>query len=268
MDSSLLPPDLNPAFEVPGRYGPPRQARLVAALMALGVTVFMVLVLLYMAVLHDQGHKDKSILTALQLTPKTEEKVPPAHPASRDPDTPQRTAPAATTKLPPRIDVKNPEKVEWPEGFIHTDHTAMANSDISKIHSGVAPGNAQASGGGGRGEGDGPDSRGYYRGDWYRKPRMAELEPYWPVEKRKTGWGDIVCRTAPHYHVEDCRQLGDSEPNLGLSRALREASWQWLVRPPKHGSEDMIGVWVTIRWYQTMRKAGEDEDGPKTGESP
>lgn len=254
----------------PSRYQASTRSRYGAAVLSALVCVGLLLVLLAMAAIHDLGRGNSTILTALKLTqpPVEDKKVVQPHKAARAPDPAQNTAPAASMKIPPHVEVNNPNKVEWPEGFIHTNHLDMANGDIAKIHSGVAPGNAQASGGGGHSMGDGPDDRGYYKADWYRKPHMSELDPFWPAEKRKTGWGMIVCRTAPNHRVEDCRELEESEHGLGLARAMRQAAGNLLVRAPKHGNEDMIGVWVTIRFDNHMIERGSEDDGLRTGESP
>jgi protein TonB len=96
------------------------------------------------------------------------------------------------------------------------------------------------------GPGEGPGGAHLYYAEWYREPTSAELSYYLPPG-RVVGWGMIACRTVERYHVDDCRTLGDSPPGSGLARAIREAAWQFLVRPPRIDGKPMIGAWVRIR---------------------
>jgi protein TonB len=106
-------------------------------------------------------------------------------------------------------------------------------------HSSYGP-NADGSTGGGTGE------RLYYA-EWYREPTDAELSTYLPKENRQSGWGEIACQTIEHYHVDNCRELGEGPLGTGLARAVRQAAWQFLVRPPHVGGKSLIGAWVRIR---------------------
>jgi len=263
MESPLFTPDQNPGFgnEVPGRYGAPRQSRYVAAVLSAGVCGLLALVLISMAAVQDLGRGNQSILTALTLVPPPVEKQkrPKVTKSAQAPKPAQQTAPAATMKQPPHIDVHNPDKVEWPEGFIHTDHMEMAMSDISKIHSGVAPGNAQASGGGGHSYGDGPDDQGFYKAEWYRKPPRTALDSYMKPGQDPGRWAEVACRMVENYHVEDCHELAESPRGSGMARVLREAAWQFLVRPPKRNGKVLIGEMVRIH-YDFLR--GEAEETP------
>jgi protein TonB len=269
MESSLIPTDPNPVPEGPSRYGPPRQARFVSALLALCVTVLMVLVLLYMAVLHDGGQTARSILTAMNLGPPPGQKQP-------NPTKQQQAAKARTThqtqtapapKLPPHIDVNNPNKVEWPEGFVHTTHAEMAAGDISNIHSTASTGNANAStGGGGHGGGEGEGGNSFYNVDWYRKPPHSVFDSYMRPGQSTGRLAEIECRMIENYHVEDCHEVREEPRGTGMARVMREAAWQFLVRPPRLNGKPLLGTRVRITY--TFTQSDRIEEAPRTGEAP
>ncbi|ABQ70185.1 hypothetical protein Swit_3840 [Rhizorhabdus wittichii RW1] len=121
-------------------------------------------------------------------------------------------------------------------------------SDISKIHpqrADSAPGAADVGSGEGEGPGEGPGGEKLYPADWYVEPTTAEMA-FYIKEQRQAGWGMIACRTVPNYRVEDCQELGESPRGSGLARALRQAAWQFKIRPPRIGGKPQMGVWVRI----------------------
>jgi len=105
------------------------------------------------------------------------------------------------------------------------------------------------------GPGQGPGGKSLYPADWYVEPRNGELAQYLPNGAPDGSWAMIACRTAPKYAVENCYGLGESSP--GLSRALRLASWQFKVLPPRIDGKPQIGVWVKIRFDFSTKQARE-----------
>jgi protein TonB len=270
MDSSLNTPEQNPGLiEAPGRYGAPRQSRYVAAVLSALVCGLLVLAIIAMTAIRDLGPGNATILTALRLVPppvEKQKKIQP-HKSAQAPKPAQQTAPAATMKIPPHINVNNQNKVDWPDGFIHTNHLDMANGDIAKIHSGVAPGNAQASGGGGHSMGDGPDDQGFYKAEWYRKPPQRALDLYMKPGQDMGRWAEVSCRMIENYKVEDCHELAEEPRGSGMARVLREASWQFQVRPPKRDGKVLLGERVRIH-YDFIRHQAEEVPDVLPGAAP
>jgi protein TonB len=116
----------------------------------------------------------------------------------------------------------------------------MAASDISKLVS---------SGGGSAGDseevGRGPNGQILYAPQWAREPTNAELSGYFP-RNAPEGFGLVACKTIPNDRVEDCVEL-DQTPGSHLASAVRQAAWQFHVRPPRKGGHELIGSWVRIR---------------------
>lgn len=166
---------------------------------------------------------------------------------------PRREEKQAAQKSPPaqvRPPVPPPPPVPFkpPPGMILLTRDEMAGADIGKMER-AAKGTAVA------GAGDdtpstagGPGGERLYEAEWYREPPKNVLALYLPGGAPAGSWATIACRTIDRYHVDSCVQLDDSPRGLGLSRALRNAAWQFLVRPPRLGGKPLIGAWVRIRF--------------------
>lgn len=164
-------------------------------------------------------------------------------PAATQPQTPAETKPW----------VINPEIAQF----------SLQASAPQVASSAPAAGTGSAGAGRGTSEGDdngagtGPGGQKLYRAAWYREPTDAELNTYMPHRDLPDGaWAEIACRTVPRWHVEDCVELDQSPPGSGLSRALREASFQFLVRPPRVDGKTEVGAWVRIHF--DFYKRGRD----------
>jgi hypothetical protein len=176
--------------------------------------------------------------TRKPVTAKTSGGAPP----KRSVPTPVKTAPTTP----------NPVTPPFPKML----NLSLASSDISKIQSAPAS-DADADEGDGTGSGkdsgstygpgEGPGGVRLYNAEWYKEPSQSQLSFYMPRNVAKGSWATIACKTIPRFHVEDCRALDESPVGSGLSRAVRQAAWQFLVRPPRVGGKTMVGAWVRIR---------------------
>ena len=167
----------------------------------------------------------------------------------------ERTPPprqAAPPLPPPPVPV--PGKLMPLDGVLNLSRDDFAKSDVDKLRAKgteVARADAGASGASGVGStsrtaGTGPAGQTLYAAEWYREPARSQTAPYMPAGVTK-GWGIIACRTIDRYHVDDCQELGET-PGSGISRGLRQAAWQFLVRPPRIDGKPQIGAWVRIRF--------------------
>lgn len=159
---------------------------------------------------------------------------------------PKQIAAPATPKPP----VPPPVLPVNPLNMMVVSSDVFAAADISRLPSHRAAGSEVAdssqSSSPSTGSGTGPGGEKLYNVEWYREPTSAEMAPYLPANVRE-GWGRIACRMIENYHVDDCYEL-DESPGSGLARALRQAAWQLLLRPPRIDGRPIIGTWVNIRY--------------------
>lgn len=137
-------------------------------------------------------------------------------------------------------------------GMINLTQQEYRRADIGKIRSAPAEvaatdGDSDSTSDDSVASGRAPNGEPLFNAEWYREPTDAELAFYLPKGVR-SGAAEIACKTAPRYRVEDCVILGDLPPGTGLARGLREAAWQFRVRPPRKGGNDLIGAWVRIHF--------------------
>jgi protein TonB len=124
----------------------------------------------------------------------------------------------------------------------------MAAADISKLGSNAAKGDLPAQSASADGAGEGPGGARLYRAEWYKEPDDGQIRFYLPKRISEGSWAEIACKTVAKYHVEDCVLIGESPVGSGLARALRSASWQFLVRPPRIDGKPLVGSWVKIHF--------------------
>jgi protein TonB len=137
-------------------------------------------------------------------------------------------------------------------------------ADIAKL--GTAGGGARQGPGlaQGRSAGDSarvgtaPNGEPLYAAEWYREPTDTELGAYLPKRMPEGGgWGMVACKTAPRFRVEDCVELGQGPSGSHLAGAVRQAAWQFMVRPPRVGGKSLVGTWVRIRIDYTVERGSD-----------
>jgi protein TonB len=227
--------------------------RSTASLLAAALHIGLLLLLLNLAppdLLTDPQSKPTTVTllpgeeAAPVEAPKPADKPQPAGggaPAKAAPKAPPKPVPTPQPRPAPAQPTDEPALKLW-EG--------MEKFNLANVRSSV-PAKTAGEPGASAGAGDAvvgtaPGGQPLYSAQWHKRPSSAELATYLPP-RMQNGWGMIACRTVPDYRVEDCKEVGQSPPGSGLSRAVRLAAWQFRVRPPRLGGKPMIGEWVRIR---------------------
>lgn len=248
---------------MPGyRYDPSFRARATGLGLSLATCLLILFMLIRMGAFFPVADRQGPKLVAIALSPDASERSARTRIAARS----LQASPAAH-KTPEVRPVQPPVPREAPVPPLHLlklSSQELAAADISKLAKPAAGGAGDAGSGQGSasayGPGEGPGGARLYNAQWYREPTDAELATYLPHRSQPGGSAVIACLTEEHYHVRDCRELSESPPGSGLSRALRLAAWQFLVRPPRIDGRPIIGAWVRIRFDFTAPPARETPD--------
>lgn len=235
------------------------RSRAGAILLSAALLVLLLLALLWLgAGLREPGDPGRALATfdvaSGDEAETTAKRAPEQRQRAEQRPRPEQAPPPPPTAEPPPVEAPIP----LPD-FMRMSRSDYAATDIGRIarDPGSASGTAVADTGGGDstpGEpGAAPGGETLYPAEWYREPTRAELATYMPKRPVVEGWGMIVCRTIDRFHVEDCRELSES-PGSGLARTMRQAAWQFLVRPPRINGKPKTGTWVRIRF--DIRRAG------------
>ncbi len=240
-----------------------------ALLIALAIELLLLALLLFF-VPPLPGRKQGNSLNVFGIDASKGEESPDKKPAEkqRKKSAPTQKAQAQPqTQPPPPVPqpVESPVPV-GPPTFVKLSRNDYQQGDIAKVPS-RAPADATDgatadAGGGGGGSNDTPvagrkgrHGETLYVAEWYREPRNAELNPYINQNRaRFPGFGLVACRTVARYKVEDCYEL-DETRGTGFAGSVRQAAFQFLVRPPRVNDKIMVGAWVVIRidYRQTNR---------------
>lgn len=236
-----------------------RRSRIIAFVLSLAVIVLIFLMLIDMGLIDlDRGPSGAGTrLVAVRFASSSEAERKTMHAVVR---TAHRAVQAVTQ---PHPEQPQPVPSSSPAvSFLHLSHDEFASSDISKMARPEADSDSSSqSSASTYGPGEGPGGAHLFNAAWYREPSDAEIAPYIEHGAPAGAWATIACRTVEHFHVEDCEELDESPPGSGLSRALRRAAWQFLVRPPRINGHALIGAWVKIRFDFIARKSSEGDAG-------
>ena len=142
-----------------------------------------------------------------------------------------------TISVPPPRPPQPPSAQPW----VEMSKAEMAAGEI---------GNLPKSGTSGAGDSDvvghGPHGELLYAAEWARHPTHAELSGYLPANA-PDGFGAIACRTIADNRVDDCFELDQEPRGSHLASAVRQAAWQFRIRPPRKNGVPLVGSWVSIR---------------------
>lgn len=244
---------MRPASETHATYlaRPSWRDRLVSSGITLALVALILLALLRMGAMPFRMPGDGRALSTFDVAPPGPKVERAEKQAERQQAAPKKAIPQRVTPPPP-TPVPPPPPIELP-GVIklsRQDFNAANIANIPRADPGAGAKLAGGGGGDGRGTatggggGGGPNGETLYNAEWVREPTRAELATYMP--RGQTGWGMIACRTVERNRVDDCQQIGET-PGSGISRGVRQAAWQFLVRPPRVNGKPQIGAWVRIK---------------------
>ncbi|HEX6741358.1 MAG TPA: hypothetical protein VF079_06135 [Sphingomicrobium sp.] len=227
-----------PSYRLPSAHDrPPLRRRASGLALALAVNFGLLLVLLTLGVIPLPDQRP-SRATVVDLLPESHSQArQPARAAAGNKPVvkpPPVILPVKPTITPP------PALPRKTQPWIELSSTDMAAADLRNLPR-PAPGERDS-----EEVGRGPHGEILYAAEWARRPTDAELGGYLP-RNAPDGWGLIACRTIPGNRVDDCVELGQSPPGSHLASAVRQAAWQFRVRPPRRNGRALVGEWVRIR---------------------
>jgi protein TonB len=227
-----------PAYRLPSPYDrPPLRRRASGLALALGVNLLLLLVLLSLGQLAPVAREASRALIV--------DLLPESHSAAAQPRAARPLAQHRPTPKPPQIILPVKPTIQPPpapkQPWIEMSKDELAAADIANL-----PSAAAGSAGDSEEVGRGPHGEVLYAAEWARHPTDAELGGYLPPGAPE-GFGLIACKTIPGDRVEDCIELDQYPHGSHLAAAVRQAAWQFRVRPPRKNGRPLIGSWVQIR---------------------
>jgi len=247
-----------PAYRLPSPYDrPPLRRRLSGFALAVAINLALLFVLMTLGIIPPPAAQKTLSGTVIDLIPQRRSSAPEQHKTQLQrrrietnrpvPKRPPIVLPSKPTIRPP------PQPSTKSSPWIELSKDEMAASDISKL-----PAAGSGSAGDSEVVGRGPNGEALYAAEWAREPSNAELGGYLP-RNAPDGYGLVACKTIPGNRVEDCVELDQYPHGSRLAAAVRQAAWQFRVRPPRKGGRPLIGSWVQIRIDYIHYGVGKDD---------
>lgn len=242
------------SYRLPSAYErTPLRRRVSGWALAVGLELLLVLLLVGLGSREHRMAQNAGAPVMINIGPEQEDK---ADAKPRREERKREQPKTATTKpLLPPPPIVLPAKPLIPqtssENLIEMSKSDMAASDLRNVpKAGRSAGDSAVIG-------TGPHGEELYAAEWVREPSDAELNGYLPKNPR-SGVGLVACKTAPGNRVEDCVELENIPQGTRLASTLRQAAWQFKVRPPRKGGKPLIGAWVRIRFDFTVSGADSE----------
>ncbi len=239
------------AFPVPRPWQRERlTGRAAALLLIVLIHLALVLALLFARSAHQLSEPPPTVVRMIELPAPAPAAAPKAKAAPSRVASPNLIkAPKPIIEVPPQPDAK--PTLFKTEMFEAIDISKLPSHKGAAVADGSAGNGTGSADGLGPGIGNGPHGEALYAAQWYREPTDAEINPYLPRHLPPVATADIICRTIERFGVEDCQEMGESPPGTGLSRAIRQAGWQFKVKPVRLGQKFEVGTWVRIHYTIT-----------------
>ena len=232
------------AYRLPSPYErPPLRRRASGLGLALAINLGLLLILMTLGIIPPMARKSSNG-TVVELIPEGRKSEQPQRRQQQTKHAEVREQQPVPKPPPIRLPVKpsiTPPPTPKPstQPWIEMSKADLAAADISNMKSSDA-----GSEGDSEEVGHGPHGEVLYAAEWARHPTDAEIGGYWP--RNTAGWGLVACKTIPGNRVQDCVELDQSPRGSHLASAVRQAAWQFKVRPPRKNAREMIGAWVRI----------------------
>ena len=228
-----------PSYRLPSAFSrPPLRRRASGLALALAVNGALLLALLTLGIIPLPQQKS-SRATVVDLIPESHSRESKVTPAAARPNKPVPKPPPIILPVKPTI-APPPRPAKKSPPWIEMSSDQLAAADRRNLPRGD-PGAGDS-----EKVGRGPHGEILYAAEWAREPTDAELGGYLP-KNAPDGWGLVACKTIPGNRVDDCVELGQSPLGSRLASAVRQAAWQFRVRPPRKNGRELVGSWVQIR---------------------